>query len=366
MTDTVDPFLRELREALDAFSIADYLDSEGIEYRNTTGTRGEQLNVKCCPVCGGSKFKVYLNAESGLGNCFHGDCEAKFNKFSFIKAQSGLVGKELVEHIKGLSQEFGWIPKKKKVEAVKREVKLEIPNSYEIPYLGNNLAYLENRGVSAEVAKYFGLRFCDKGEFYYFLPDGRVGIQKYDRRVIIPIHDMNGNLVSFQGRDISGEAEKKYLFPPGFSATGAYLYNAHNVKHGTKRILIGEGAFDVIAQKIALSSDKSLADVEPIGTFGKHLSSGADNSQLQKFIELRDRGVEQVTFMWDGEPQALADAIKAGAMVKGLGFDVRIALLPKGKDPNEVPKEVVIKSYIDAIPLTKTGALKLLMQNPYK
>lgn len=366
MTDTVDPFLRELREALDAFSIADYLDSEGIEYRNTTGTRGEQLNVKCCPVCGGSKFKVYLNADSGLGNCFHGDCEAKFNKFSFIKAQSGLVGKELVEHIKGLSQEFGWMPKKKRVETVKREVKLEIPSSYEIPYLGNNLAYLENRGVSAEVAKYFGLRFCDKGDFYYYLPDGAVGRQVYDRRVIIPIHDMQGKLVSFQGRDISGTAEKKYLFPPGFSATGAYLYNAHNVMPGTKRVLVGEGAFDVIAQKIALMSDKTFADIEPVGTFGKHLSSGSDNSQIQKFMQLRDMGVEEVTLMWDGEVQALADGIKAGAMLKGIGLNTKIALLPKGKDPNEVPKEVVLNSYINAVSLTKTSALKLMMQNPYK
>lgn len=362
----VDPFIRELRESMDSFSMADFLDSEGIEYRNTTGTRGEQLNVKCCPVCGGSKWKVYLNADSGLGNCFHGDCEAKFNKFSFIKAQSGLQGKDLIEFIKNLSTDFGWMPKTKKAEAVKREVKLEIPTSFEIPYLGNNLAYLEKRGVSAEMAKYFGLRFCDKGAFYYFLPDGKVGTQVYDRRVIIPIHDMDGNLVSFQGRDISGEAEKKYLFPPGFSATGAYLYNAHHVKQGAKRVLIGEGAFDVIAQKIALMSDPLLADIEPIGTFGKHLSSGEENGQLQKFIALRNLGVEEATFMWDGEPQALIDAIKAGATVKSIGMNVRIALLPLGKDPNEVEKEVVIKSYIDAIPLTKASAMKLLMKNPYK
>jgi DNA primase len=356
----------ELQEAMDSFSVQDYLDSEGIEYRLTTGTRGAQLNLKCCPVCGGSKWKVYVGEETGLGNCFHGDCEAKFNKFSFIKAQSGLLGKELVEYIKNLSQDFGWMPKKKKVEAVKREVKLEIPTSYEIPYHGNNLAYLENRGISAEMAEYFGLRFCDKGAFFYFLPDGKVGTQVYDRRVIIPIHDMQGNLVSFQGRDISGEAEKKYLFPPGFSATGAYLYNAHNVKRGAKRVLIGEGAFDVIAQKIALLSDPGFADIEPIGTFGKHLSSGEDNSQIQKFIALRELGVEEATFMWDGEQQALIDALKAGNSLRSIGLNVRIALLPKGKDPNEVSKEVVIKSYIDAIPLTKAGAMKLLMKNPYK
>lgn len=366
MTDTVDPFIRELREALDSFSVADFLDSEGVEYRNTTGTRGEQLNVKCCPVCGGSKYKVYLNADSGLGNCFSGDCEAKFNKFSFIKAQSGLEGKDLVAYIKNLSQEFGWMPKKAKVETVKREVKLEIPSSFEIPYMGKNLAYLENRGIDSSVAEYFGLRFCDKGEFYYFLPDGKVGTQVYDRRVIIPIYDMDGNLVSFQGRDISGAAEKKYLFPPGFSATGAYLYNANKVKRGTKRILIGEGAFDVMAQKIALMSDPELCDVEPIGTFGKHLSSGEANSQLQKFVALRELGVEDAVFMWDGEQQALIDAVKAGTTVKSVGFNVSVALLPNGKDPNEVEKEVVTDAYRRAIPLTKTNALKLLMKNPYK
>lgn len=356
----------ELSNALESFSPSDYLDSEGIEYRNTTGTRGEQLNVKCCPKCGGSKWKVYLSAESGLGNCFHGDCEAKFNKYSFIKAHTGLEGGELKDYIKNFAKQFDWLPKVKKVETVKKAVELVIPDSFEIPFEGRHLNYLENRGVSAGLAKYFNLRYCKSGVFYYFAPDGGVALQSYDKRVIIPIYDIDGNLVSFQGRDVTGEADKKYLFPPGFAATGAHLYNAHRVKNGTKRVLVGEGAFDVIAQKIALISNPDLREVEAIGTFGKHLSAGETNSQLQKFVVLRERGVEEVTIMWDGEPQALSDALNAGQLLIGLGFQVRIALLPLGKDPNEVDKSIVIKAYIDALPLNKLTALKLKLNNPYK
>jgi DNA primase len=98
----------------------------------------------------------------------------------------------------------------------------------------------------------------------------------YNRRVLIPIYDLDGKLVSFQGRDITGTAEKKYLFPPGYArATGEHLYNGHNVIGRPSDVVVGEGAFDVIAIKVAFDADPTLRDVVPVGTFGKHLSHGA-------------------------------------------------------------------------------------------
>lgn len=353
----------ELDDAIETLTPDGYLDYEGITYRRTTGSRGEQLNLKDCPVCGGSEWKVYLNAESGLGNCFHGSCEAKFNKFTFIKAHSGLLGGALVAHIKQLAKELGWAPRKVAtavpVQPIKGELKL--PASFPIPHEGKNLLYLEKRGVTPDIAQYFHLRYCLDGFFEYPSPGGRVIRQNYSRRVIIPIFDLDGKFVSFQGRDITGEAEKKYLFPPGYASTGAHLYNGQNVAVGTTRVLVGEGAFDVIAQKIALDGDMSLRDIVPIGTFGKHLSEGNDDSQLAKFLLLRERGVKEVTFMWDAEKQALEDAVKAGLLLRSMGFVVRIALLPPGKDPNEVPAAVVRKAYYEATALTKLSAVKLLM-----
>jgi DNA primase len=356
----------DLPELLSQVDMETYLDREGIEYRRTHGTRGEQLNVQTCPACGGSKWKVYLNAETGLVNCFHGGCDKRtFNKYSFIAAHLGLAGRQVIDHIKQFAKESGWMPKRKATVAVnKKDTELLLPASFEIPHEGRNLKYLENRGVESDVAKYFHLRYCIEGYFRFPNPEGGWAFQDYSKRVIIPIFDLEGELVSFQGRDITGASEKKYLFPPGFAATGAHLYNGQNVVR-TKRVLMGEGAFDVIAQKIALDGDPTLRDVVPIGSFGKHLSVGHNDSQLQKFLALRERGVEEVTIMWDGEHQAFLDAIQAGLELLKIGMRVRIATLPLGKDPNEVPPEVVQRAFFGATSLTKLSAVKLRMNNPY-
>lgn len=357
-------FDTELQEALDTIDPGSYLDMEGVDYRRAYGTRGEQLNLKTCPVCGGSKWKVYVNADSGLGNCFHGDCETKFNKFTLIKAHSGLFGKALIEHIKHTSSELGWSPRKRVTSGADVEIiraELHLPESFELPYKGRNVKYLEDRGINADIAKYFHLRFCEEGYFTYPTPEGKNARQNYSRRIIIPIFDLNGTFVSFQGRDISGEAEKKYLFPPGFAATGSHLYNAHNVLPTTSRILVGEGVFDVMAQKIALDEEMSFRDIVPVGTFGKHLSAGEKDSQLEKFLMLKARGVKEVTFMWDGEKQARRDAVEAALLLKSAGFITRIAFLPEGKDPNEVPGSVVRKAFYEATALNKLTAARIML-----
>jgi DNA primase len=123
---------------------------------------------------------------------------------------------------------------------------------------------------------------------------------------------------------------------------------------------VGEGAFDVAATKIALDGDAELRDVVPVGTFGKHLSSGSENSQLAKFQTLKARGVEEITLMWDGEVQATDDAITAGLLLKSIGFRVRVAMLPPGKDPNEVPADVVRAAFYQAKLLDRKSALEIM------
>src|SRR5690606_9971530 len=110
--------------------------------------------------------------------------------------------------------------------------------------------------------QYFALRFCHKGLWKYRDEVRGNCFVDFSQRIIIPVFDLDGNLVSFQGRDITGKAEKKYLFPNGFASTGEHLYNGHNVQR-TARIVVGEGAFDVAATKVALDGDPDLRDVVP-------------------------------------------------------------------------------------------------------
>lgn len=349
-----------LGEILDKIDIEYWLNRQGFEYKVTRGKSGVQLNVKECPVCGGSSWKVYLNQETGLGNCFHGDCESKFSKWTFIKAGIGerLSNRDVIDHIKAVAKEQGWQPKIKSEIAEAKIGDLKLPKSYDLPIRDKNLKYLTDRDISLDTCKQFGLKFCQKGWFEYVGPTGDKQYQNYSMRIIIPIRDLGGKLVSFQGRDITGKADKKYLFPPGFASTGTYLYNGHNAV-GYVDLVMGEGAFDAMAIYQAFLEDKALCNVGVVASFGKNLSSGGTESQMSELLKLKDEGLETVTIMWDGEPQAILDGIDAALMINSYGLKARLALLPEGCDPNEVQPYIVRESYNRAIPITPISAVTL-------
>jgi len=344
-------FSQELDEMLAAVDMEQWLAYEGIDYQLTRGTRGDQLNVKTCPSCGKDAWKVYLNAETGLGNCFSGSCQkGTFNKFSFIREHLlNFNDRPNVKgHITSFVREMGWRPKRVVSNTVEMTSDdLELPKHHLIPINGKNLKYLADRRVDIETAKYFSLGYIKSGYF--------------DKRVLIPIHDMGGELVSFQARDITNKAEQKYLFPRGFASTGRILYNGHNAWK-KKHLLMVEGAFDVIGAKLAMDEDSNLRNIGIIGSFGMSLSGDSHHTgddQLSRIIELADQGLETMTIMWDGEEKAIRKAVIAGEILKSVGLKVRIAVLPRDRDPSNVAPSILRGRFIRAVELNQASAVRL-------
>lgn len=336
-------------EDLQELDLTSWLEWMGVDYKRTTGSHGVQLNLRECPFCGNDRWKVYVNEDTGLGNCFHGDCERKFNKYQLIKAILKTESfKDVMENLDQYLEVHGWRPK---VEVKKKGNPIDETDSFNMPSFiplptddGKNLEYLVKRGITNEATAHFELGYCDEGYFQFKKPDGGLGYQDFSKRVVIPVRDINGKIVTFQGRDISGTAEKKYLFPSGRNSTGTLFYNGHNAV-GAKSVVICEGVFDVIAVWMAFQGQN--IDAIPIGSFGKHISKNNADSQIAYLLKLKDKGLETITLMWDGESQAIKDACNAAVELKKYGFNVRIALLP-GKDPNEVPASVVRMCYWNA------------------
>jgi DNA primase len=355
----------ELQAALDKVDVEQYLDQEGVAYSHSYGTRGLQLNLHECPACGGGGRKTYVNAETGLGNCFHGDCSIKFNKFKLIQKVSGLTGRDLDSHIAALAEDQGWMPKRARAE-IKRG-NLELPSKLRpSPEGERHLRYLADRGVTEDSARWFQLTYCQGGWWNYKLDTGEEKWVSYDKRVVIPITDLAGTMVSFQGRDVVGDRLPKYLFPTGFAVAGSHLYNGQNFVDGTHtHAIVGEGAFDTIAIHQALAGHASCKSMISLATFGMHLSSGPDG-QISKFLTLKERGLQTVTMMWDGEGRAMAGAVKAGLQLTELGFKVQIAQLPAGYDPAQgpdktpTPPELVRKAILNATFLNRLSAVRLL------
>lgn len=370
---------RKLREEItDNLDLEYFLERESIDYKLTRGASGMQLNIKCCPHpdCGDRRWRVYLNADNGLGNCFK--CGETFNKSTYIKAALEIEKwSDFNKAAQDIMREQGWRPKRLIPASVEvGEVKL--PYSIELPTAeGENLQYLEDRGITGEYAKFFGLRYCDFGFWKFNDEDGKPQIQKFDNRCIIPVYDLDGTLKTFQGRTLApplteaqktlGITERKYLFPKMLPGTGRYLYNGNNIVT-EKEAALGEGAFDVAAIKIAFDEDVNLRKVAAIGSFGKHLSYGSTtgDDQLGRLKQLQRRGLKKLTIMWDGEHDALIAALDAAKRTTAIGLETHLALLPAGKDPNEVPGDVTRQAYYDAPLWTPTLDVKLRLRNPYR
>src|ERR1019366_6496631 len=96
-----------------------------------------------------------------------------------------------------------------------------------------NHAYLSERGLTEDIAQTFGVGFF-------------AGRGSMHDRIVIPIHNSEGELVAYAGRSIDG-SEPRYKFPAGFHKS-LELFNLHRVK-GEVSVVLVEGFFDCMKVK---------------------------------------------------------------------------------------------------------------------
>ena len=339
----------QLKEALDQVNIEWFLDSQGVEMKHSFGHSGMQLNLKECPFCGDTKWRTYVNADTGLGNCFAGSCtQGGFNKFQLLRAFNRGSTLPLIDSIKDLLAKQGLVEFKRVVfEPDFSEMKL--PNGcLNIDELGEVHEYLAKRGINEDTCRKFDLQWCDYGKFQVTTATGLV-TQDYSKRIVIPIYDLDGKLVTFQGRDTTGESERRYLFPPAFAGTGAYIYNGNNYSN-QESVVLSEGVFDVLAVDAYMVRHQLHNSYHACGIFGLSLSSNRPdgNDQLTRLVSLKAKGLKNIYLMLDGETVAAKAAMTIAKLCKEQGFRCFICYLPKGKDPSECSDEEITESLKNA------------------
>lgn len=335
---------------LDDLDVEQMVAFEGFEYRISNGNSGVQLNVKTCPRCYSNDYKVYLNADTGLGNCFR--CNTGFNKYKFVKLARGFTNsKEVMRYIDGIAQVVSYRPKIHP-DAYKLNKDWVLPLNKAIDLDEDVPEYLLQRNVDAKLCKRFNLRVCENGFYKYQDFNDNTRFVDFSNRILIPVRDINGELVTFQGRDTTGRSEKKYLFPNMLPGTARFIYNAdYALKNKAKRVVLSEGCFDVWATTAALESDIAYNEFVACGTFGKHLSISAKNvtseDQLSDLFKLFEEGVEEFVLLWDGELEAIKAAIAAALALHAYGLPATVARLSGGLDPADTEAKDILKA-IDA------------------
>lgn len=210
-------------------------------------------------------------------------------------------------------------------------------------------AYLERRGVSAQMVQAFGLGYApdrwdglvtvvrqrgwgrDGFEKAQLIRPRKTGEGDFDflrHRLVFPIFDAIGRPIAFGGRKLRDEDEPKYLNSPETPLfnKSATLYGLHAAKKpiiDAKTAVIVEGYTDVIACHQAGATNA-------VAALGTALTA-------EHVRELR-RYCEQVVLVMDGDAAGQKAADRAVEVFLIGDLDVAIAVLPGGQDPDELLK----------------------------
>jgi DNA primase len=163
--------------------------------------------------------------------------------------------------------------------------------------------------------------------------DGSAPYDRFRERIIFPITDSRGRVVSFGGRALDPNARAKYLNGPDTSLfdKGRVLYGlpeARRLLHagGDEALVVVEGYMDVIACQRA-----GIAAVASMGT-------ALTEAQMESLWRLHG----EPTLSFDGDRagrQAASRAIDRALPLLKPGRSFRFAIVSGGKDPDDVLRE---------------------------
>ena len=170
------------------------------------------------------------------------------------------------------------------------------------------------------------------------------GGEPYDtfrNRIMFPIRDERGHCVAFGGRTLDPDGFAKYLNSPETEIfkKSSTLYNiaAARSAAGGMPLVVAEGYMDVIA----LARAGWEACVAPLGT-------AITERHLEKLWRLEREPVIAL----DGDAAGRAAALRAADLalpLLGEGKSLRFALMPEGRDPDDVVRTGGLKAFQDLV-----------------
>ena len=310
-----------------------------------------------CPFHHEKTASFHVDDRKGYFYCF--GCHAKGDAISFLRELENLSFMEAVEV---LAQEAGMeVPKSDPRAQEKADRRTELTRVMEqaVQFFRLMLqtsagaearAYLARRGLDAQALERWEIGFAPPGwealrealvgkgiPIEMLLACGLVrssdkGRAPYDvfrNRIMFPIRDARARAIAFGGRAMDPEDNAKYLNSPETELfdKSRNLYNFKPAREAVGKgqpLVVAEGYMDVIA----LSEAGFGGAVAPLGT-------AVTETQLQLLWRLSDEPLIAL----DGDKAGLRAAyrvIDLALPLLGEGRGLRFALMPDGKDPDDV------------------------------
>ena len=206
-------------------------------------------------------------------------------------------------------------------------------------------AYLAGRGVTEAAIERYGIGFAPdawsklsdafqkRGIAEHLLVTAGLAVKRergdgvYDRfrgRVMIPIADERGRIVAFGGRAL-GDAQPKYL-----NTAETPVFNKRKLLFGldrAHRAIASEGAAIVVEGYMDAIAAWEAGVLNVVATLG--------TSFTEEHAALLLRRAPRIVFCYDSDAAGQEATLRALSAVRGRAGEVRVLLLPDGKDPDE-------------------------------
>lgn len=308
----------------------------------------------CCPFHGEKTPSFSVDENKQLFYCF--GCHLGGDVFKFVQQKENI---NFIEAVKRLAEHYNIpVPERdKSPEDLQREK--EFQRIYEIndwaaKYFAACLNhekvgvaakdYLNQRGITLDIIKDFQIGYAQnnfeslvdalntKAINYTEMIKAGLALEgksskpydKFRNRIMIPIKNPRGKIVGFGGR-ILGSGEPKYL-----NTAETYVFNKRYLLFG----------FD-LAQKpmrekgyaIIVEGYMDAISLHAAGFRNVVASMGTAFSEQQAAI-LR-RNIPKVIFCYDSDNAGRNASIRAASLAKAANLEVKVAVVPGAKDPDE-------------------------------
>ena len=245
----------DFRAVKQTVSILQILDHYNLTSRFKRSQNGESLTGACPLHNGQNPTQFRVSTKKNCWNCF-GDCKSGGNILDFVSRRENCTIRQaaiLISEWFGLSNEKpaerqsnnhsspdrDESASKKQSRQGRRDFRRQsddgrnAPLGFELSSLDTEHPYLKQRGLKADTILLFGIGLCGTGSMA--------------GRVVIPIHNVDGNIVAYAGRwpgDPPDETSK-YKLPTGFRKS-VELFNLHRAIDESEEqpLIIVEGFFD--------------------------------------------------------------------------------------------------------------------------
>ncbi len=348
-------FLDEIRDRVPISSVI------GIrvtwDKRKTNAPRGDYW--ACCPFHGEKSPSFHCEDRKGRYHCF--GCSVSGDHFKFLTELDGMSFPEAVEKI----AEMAGVPmpvrdaqeeRREKERASLTDV-MEMATAFFQERLqgaegARARAYLRDRGLTPATQQSFRLGYAPDSRNALKEHLAARGVPKADieacglvrhgddipvsydwfrDRIMFPIPDSRGKIIAFGGRALAPDALAKYMNSPDTELfhKGNVLYNFARARKALAKggtVIAVEGYMDVIA--LAQAGFENV--VAPLGT-----------ALTENQLELLWRMAGEPMLCFAGDKAGLKAAWRAADLALPSvqpGRSARFALLPEGKDPDDLVK----------------------------